>query len=72
MGFLQLLASEIAKLIADRIADEVILAVRKKTRVAELDIAAADLKEELKNAESAAEREAVLEKVYDLINGFRV
>lgn len=70
MGFWQMLASEIASQIADKIVDEVIIVIRKRTRMSEIEGAASDLKEELKNAESAAEREAVLDKVYDLINGF--
>lgn len=65
-----MLASEIASKVADKIVDEVIIVIRKRTRIGEIDKAASDLKEELAGAQSAAEREAVLDKVYDLINGF--
>jgi len=65
-----MLASEIAGRIAEEITEEVILIIRKRTRVNEIGHEASALKEELRSAESAAEREAVLEKVHDLINGF--
>lgn len=72
MGFLEALLSGVLTRIADRIADEAILIVRKRTKVIEISKEASNLKEELKSAESTAEREAVLDKVHDLINGFDV
>ena len=70
MGFWKLLAAEIAHQIAEEITNEVVLIIRKRTRMGEIGQAASELKEELYQAQSAAEREAVLEKVHDLINGF--
>lgn len=54
--------------LANRIADEVILILRKRTRINEIDKEASNLKDELVKAESTAEREAILDKVHDLIN----
>ena len=69
MGFWQLLASTIAKEIADSLTDEIVKIMRKGSRINEIGQEAGNLKEELANAKSTAEKEAVLDKVYDLING---
>lgn len=70
MGFWQLLASTIAEKVADKLTDEIVKIMRKGSRINEIGHEATSLKEELANAESAAEREAVLDKIHDLINGF--
>ena len=54
--------------LADRLADAVTLIIRKRLKYEEIDGEAKTLKEELRNAQSNAEKEAVLEKVHDLIN----
>ncbi|MCP3684526.1 MAG: hypothetical protein GY861_17815 [bacterium] len=68
MGFLEGVLTKVLTSFANRIADEVILVIRKRTRMMELDKAAITIKDELSSAESAAEREAILDKVHDLIN----
>lgn len=70
MSFFKLLATAVAEEIAEQITDEVILQIRKKTKMIQLGGEAVDLKKELHQAESTAEREAVLDKVHDLINSF--
>lgn len=69
MSFFQLLASSIAKEVADRLGDELVQILRKRSRMNDLDVEAVGLKKELAEAQSTAEKEAVLDKVYDLING---
>lgn len=69
MGFFQLLASAIAKEVAERLGDELVSILRKKSKMNELSVEAQDLKKELDQAKSTAEREAILDKTYDLING---
>lgn len=69
MGFLQALATEIAVRISESIAHEVIILLRKRTRMIELDEEADEIKKELALAESTAEREAILDKLHGLING---
>jgi hypothetical protein len=54
--------------IADKIADQAILIIRKKLKMGEIDKGAEALKQEVKSAISSAEKEAVLDKVHDLIN----
>jgi len=69
MGFLEGLLAKFVTQVATRVAEEAILIVKKQTRMVQLDKEANQIKEELASAESAAEREAVLDKVHDLING---
>jgi len=54
--------------LANRVADEVILFLRKRLQYQEIDKEAQTIKAELASAESSAEREAVLDKIHDLIN----
>jgi hypothetical protein len=68
VGFFQGIVSMFIEKLANRVADEVILFLRKRMRLAELDKEAKDLKSELDGAASSAEREAVLDKIHDLIN----
>lgn len=68
MSFLGGLATAFTKRIADRIADQVILMIRKRLKYGEIDKEAKDIKSELKLAQSASEREAILDKVHDLVN----
>lgn len=70
-AFFTALATKIAEEIGDRLASELIEILRKRARVYELDQQASSIKEELKHAQSDAEREAVLDKIHSLINGFK-
>lgn len=70
MGFLNGLVSTFIEKLVNRITDEVILLIRKRMKMDQIDKEANELKAELAGAESAAEREAVLDKVHNLVNGF--
>lgn len=63
------LVSAIAERVAERVTEEVILEVRKRSGIVEISKEAEDIKRELAQAESASEREAVLGKIHNLING---
>jgi predicted NBD/HSP70 family sugar kinase len=54
--------------IADRIVDYVIVQLRKQVRMMRIDEEGQAIKDELSNAQTPAEREAVLEKIHDLVN----
>lgn len=69
--WLQGIVSIFIEKLANRVADEVILFLRKRLRLEELDREASTIKLELRNAESNAEREAVLDKINDLVNNLR-
>lgn len=68
MGWLQRIVGMFVERLANRVADEVILFLRKRLRYGQIDKEAQEIKEELANAESNAEREAVLDKIHDLVN----
>ena len=70
MSFLTGLATKFLTALANRIADEVILIIRKRMKVKEIDDKATQMKEDLKSAESTSEREAILDQIHDLINDF--
>jgi urease gamma subunit len=68
----QALISSFLNRIADRIVDHVIVQLRKQAKIMRLDKEGQAIKEELDKAQTPAEREAVLDKIHDLVNDIDV
>lgn len=68
MSILTGLLTSFVNRVAEKVADQIILIIRKRLKMSEIDKEAGSLKQELKSAKSNAEKEAVLDKVHDLIN----
>jgi len=68
MSWFQRIVGMFVERLANRVADEVILFLRKRLSYDKINKEAQEIKEELASAESNAEREAVLDKIHDLVN----